>query len=74
MTGARKKAAKLKQHRFLRVLRKPASMPADKSHHGPSQNSGVRLRIGHVAVELDTHFSQAALETVIATLATKGAP
>lgn len=74
MTSARKKVAKTKQHRFLRVVCKPASAPTGTSHQAPSQSSGVRLRIGHVAVELDTHFSQAALETVIATLAAKGTP
>lgn len=73
MTSAGKKVVKPKQHSFLRVLRKPASAPKASTHQASPQSSGVRLRIGHVAVEIDTHFSQAALETVIATLAAKGA-
>lgn len=73
-TSGGKKAVRTKQHRFLRVVRKAASPPIGKGHQAASQSSGVRLRIGHVAVEIDTHFSQAALEAVIATLAAKGTP
>lgn len=73
-TSAGKKAVKPKQHRFLRVLRKPALASKASPHQASPQSSGVRLRIGHVAVEIDTQFSQAALEIVIATLAAKGTP
>ena len=73
-TSAAKKAVKSKQHRFLRVLRKPASAPKASPHQAFTQSSGVRLRIGQVAIEIDTQFSQAALEEVISTLAVKGTP